>query len=67
MKNQIGFPKFGLGRTNILDTQNASYLAECVYSAATDPLCPVFRVGDMSDAVDANWTELALYGGVIRL
>jgi P2X purinoceptor 4 len=66
IKNQIGFPKFGLGRTNILDTQNASYLAECVYSAASDPLCPVFRIGDISDAVDANWTELALYGGVIR-
>ena len=66
IKNQIGFPKFSVGRTNILDTQNASYLAECVYSAATDPLCPVFRIGDMADAVGANWTELALYGGVIR-
>jgi P2X purinoceptor 4 len=66
IKNQIGFPKFSVGRTNILDTQNASYLAECVYNAVADPLCPVFRIGDMADAVGANWTELALFGGVIR-
>ena len=55
-----------MGRTNILDTQNASYLAECVYNADTDPLCPVFRIGDIVDNVGANWTELSLYGGVIR-
>ena len=42
IKNQIYFPKFGKSRTNILMSQNTSYLSSCVHSDK-DPLCPVFR------------------------
>ena len=66
IKNQIYFPKFGKSRTNILISQNTSYLSVCVHSDK-DPLCPVFRVGDIVTRTGQKFSDIAVYGGVINI
>ena len=66
IKNQIYFPKFSKQRTNVLESQKESYLGECNYSRK-DPLCPVFKIGDIVRETGENFTEMAIFGGVITV
>ena len=66
IKNQIYFPKFQRQRTNILDSQNASYLSSCHHSDQ-DPLCPVFNIGHIVSMTHQNFSEIAVKGGVINV
>ena len=66
IKNQIYFPKFGRQRTNILDSQNQTYLETCQYSDK-DPLCPVFNLGHIVAQTGQNFSDIAVYGGVINI
>ena len=66
IKNQVYFPTFGKQRTNILDVQNETYLSKCRYSDR-DPLCPVFNIESIVSQTGHNYTEMAVYGGVINI
>lgn len=67
IKNQIEFPKFGKKRTNLLETQNQTYLKRCTYDEDTDPFCPVFRLESIIDLAGQNYSAIALTGGVISI
>ncbi len=66
---QIEFPKYGMRRTNILESSNTSYLSSCTYNNETDPFCPVFRLGQLvSDATGGkSFDEVAADGAVISV
>lgn len=63
IKNNIRFPAFSYIRRNILPWMNEAYLKSC--DRKQDPLCPIFRVGDMVREAGENFQELAVEGGVI--
>jgi hypothetical protein len=68
INNFIEFPRFRVEKTNIHGYVN--YLKECNFHPIRDPLCPIFRVGDILDIVEHNRTEKYLMlklGGVIRV
>jgi len=67
IKNQIEFPKFGKKRTNLLETQNQTYLKRCTYHEETDPFCPVFRLDSIVKLAGENYSEISLTGGVISI
>ena len=66
VKNQIYFPKFGRARTNILVSQNTSYLSHCRHGEA-DPWCPVFTIGDIVAATGQTFADIAVLGGVVNI
>ena len=66
IKNQIYFPRFSVQRTNILDSQNESYLSSCHHSDH-DPLCPVFNIGHIVQETGQNFSEISVKGGVINV
>lgn len=66
IKNQIYFPKFQRQRTNILDSQNSTYLSSCHHSDQ-DPLCPVFNIGHIVSMTHQNFSEISVKGGVINV
>ncbi|KAG9339775.1 hypothetical protein JZ751_022441 [Albula glossodonta] len=51
IKNFIRFPKFQFSKSNVLDTNNDTYLKRCMYHDTHNPYCPIFRLGDL-----VNWT-----------
>lgn len=63
IKNNIRFPSFNYIRRNILPSMTDAYLKSC--DRKRDPLCPIFRLGDMVRAAGENFSELAVEGGVI--
>ena len=66
IKNQIYFPKFGKQRSNILLSQNESYLKSCTHSDE-HPFCPVFSLGYIVESAGQNYSEIAYKGGVISV
>ena len=66
IKNQIYFPKFDKQRSNILVSQNESYLSSCSNSE-DQPFCPVFTLGYIVEAAGQNYSEIAFKGGVINV
>lgn len=47
-------------RRNIKDVNNSSYLKHCLYDEATDPLCPVFKLGKIAGyLLEDNFESLA--------
>ncbi|XP_040076711.1 P2X purinoceptor 4 [Ixodes scapularis] len=67
VKNYIEFPLFHVRRSNIQASDNSTYLKYCRYNADSDPLCPVFRLGDIVEEAGVNFEEVAVKGGVIQL
>ncbi|XP_033829104.1 P2X purinoceptor 7 [Periophthalmus magnuspinnatus] len=65
IKNNIRFPAFNYIRRNILPWMSESYLRSC--ERKLDPLCPIFRLGDMVREAGENFHELAVEGGVIAV
>ncbi|KAJ0068122.1 hypothetical protein NL108_016280 [Boleophthalmus pectinirostris] len=65
IKNNIRFPAFNYIRRNILPWMSESYLKNC--ERKLDPLCPIFRLGDMVKEAGENFHELAVEGGVIAV
>ncbi|XP_070082561.1 P2X purinoceptor 5 isoform X9 [Equus przewalskii] len=66
IKNFIRFPKFNFSKTNVLDTEDRSYLKFCQF----DPknlYCPIFRVGSLVSWAGSNFQDIALQGGVIGI
>ena len=66
IKNQVYFPKFDKQRSNILFSQNMSYLSTCTHGE-DHPFCPMFTLGYIVEAAGQNYSEMAFKGGVINI
>ncbi|OQV14284.1 P2X purinoceptor 4 [Hypsibius exemplaris] len=68
VKNYIVFPRFHTKRQSISLTANSSrYFATCLYHPETDPLCPVFRLGDIVSFSGERYEELVHLGAIIGI
>lgn len=67
IKNDIRFPAFNFIRRNILPWMDATYLKGCQFSRVKDPLCPIFRLGDIIKEARENFSQMAIEGGVIGI
>ncbi|XP_006641067.1 P2X purinoceptor 5 [Lepisosteus oculatus] len=65
IKNTIRFPKFEFSKSNVLDTEDDSYLKNCSYNKISHPYCPIFRLGDLVHWAGHDFHEMALLGGSI--
>ncbi|ODM99155.1 P2X purinoceptor 4, partial [Orchesella cincta] len=68
LKNTVEFPDCGnqQGR-NLPHNITASYLKDCMYHKETDPLCPIFRIGDIIKWSGDEFSRVAVKGGVFRI
>ncbi|KAM6118524.1 P2X purinoceptor 5 isoform 2-T2 [Phoenicopterus ruber ruber] len=53
-------------KTNVLATDNESYLKSCRYSTE-HPYCPIFLLGNIVQRAGSDFQEMALEGGVIGI
>lgn len=71
LKNTVEFPGCGLGkqqgRNLPSDFRQADYLKKCKYDENMDPLCPIFKIGDIVSSAGGNFTKVAVMGGVFRI
>ncbi|XP_042580079.1 P2X purinoceptor 1-like isoform X2 [Cyprinus carpio] len=67
IKNSITFPHFNVVRSNLVESVNQSYINTCLYHPKTDPLCPIFRLGDIVELSGFSFSEIARLGGAIGL
>ncbi|XP_042612178.1 P2X purinoceptor 1-like isoform X2 [Cyprinus carpio] len=65
IKNSITFRQFNVVRSNLVESVNQSYINTCLYHPKTDPLCPIFRLGDIVERSGLNFSEIARVGGAI--
>lgn len=65
IKNNIRFPAFNFIRRNILPGMTDSYLKSC--HRGNDPLCPIFKLGDVVRDAGEKFSEMAVEGGVIGI
>uniref|UniRef100_A0A8C3PX42 P2X purinoceptor n=1 Tax=Chrysolophus pictus TaxID=9089 RepID=A0A8C3PX42_CHRPC len=63
IKNNIHFPTFNYTVQNISPKLNTS----CKFNKVTDPLCPIFRLGDILQEAKENFSEVAVKGGIIAI
>jgi len=66
IKNHIYFPKFDKQRSNILSSQNETYLSTCTHDEE-HPFCPIFKLGYIVEAAGQNYSDIAFKGGVINI
>ncbi|KFW80084.1 P2X purinoceptor 5 isoform X2 [Phalacrocorax carbo] len=66
IKNSIRFPKFNFSKTNVLATNDESYLKSCRYSTE-HRYCPIFILGNIVKWAGSDFQEMALEGGVIGI
>ncbi|KAM9117884.1 P2X purinoceptor 5 [Pangshura tecta] len=66
IKNSIRFPKFKFSKTNVLNTDDDSYLKNCHYSAQ-HLYCPIFHLGKLVSWAGNNFQDMASEGGVIGI
>ncbi|KAL2095775.1 hypothetical protein ACEWY4_007923 [Coilia grayii] len=67
MKNSIRFPRFSFFKSNVLETNNASYLKKCRYDESVHPYCPIFRLGDIITRTGHKFQDMAQSGGAIGI
>ncbi|XP_063061486.1 purinergic receptor P2X, ligand-gated ion channel, 8 [Engraulis encrasicolus] len=67
IKNFIRFPKFSFSKSNVLETNNASYLKTCLYHESLQPYCPIFRLGDIINRTGHRFQDMAQSGGAIGI
>ncbi|XP_073696159.1 P2X purinoceptor 1 [Garra rufa] len=65
IKNSITFRQFNVVRSNLVESVNQSYISTCLFHPTTDPLCPIFRLGDIVERSGFNFSEIARVGGAI--
>ncbi|XP_053181430.1 LOW QUALITY PROTEIN: P2X purinoceptor 4-like [Scomber japonicus] len=58
IKNNIRFPAFNYIRRNILPQMNDAYLRNC--QRTYDPLCPIFRLGDIVREAGEKFSDIAI-------
>ncbi|XP_051552669.1 P2X purinoceptor 1-like isoform X1 [Myxocyprinus asiaticus] len=67
IKNSITFRQFNVVRSNLVESVNQSYINRCLYHPMNDPLCPIFRLGDIVERSGFNFSEIARVGGSIGI
>nr|XP_006138748.1 P2X purinoceptor 5 isoform X1 [Pelodiscus sinensis] len=66
IKNSIRFPKFKFSKTNVLNTDDDSYLKTCRYGAQ-HLYCPIFHLGKLVSWAGSDFQKMATEGGVIGI
>ncbi|XP_078235282.1 P2X purinoceptor 5 isoform X1 [Pogona vitticeps] len=66
IKNSIRFPRFKFSKTNVLDTDDNSYLKNCRYGPE-HLYCPIFSLGSLVRWAGSDFQEMASEGGVIGI
>ncbi|KAM4637128.1 P2X purinoceptor 3 [Discoglossus pictus] len=61
VKNSVRFPLFNFEKGNLPDN------LRCLYHPIKNPLCPIFRLGDMINLAGQNFSQLARNGGVLGI
>ncbi|XP_056140315.1 P2X purinoceptor 1 [Lampris incognitus] len=67
IKNSVTFPLFGVTRSNLVESVDASYIGKCLHDADNAPLCPIFRLGDIVRLSGFNFDTIARVGGAIGI
>ncbi|KAG8002173.1 P2X purinoceptor 5, partial [Nibea albiflora] len=67
IKNFINFPKFKFSKSNVLETDNRTYLKTCRYDEELHPYCPIFRLGDITKRAGFNIQDMYTNGGSISI
>ncbi|TKS81312.1 P2X purinoceptor 5 [Collichthys lucidus] len=67
IKNFINFSKFKFSKSNVLETDNKSYLKTCRYDEELHPYCPIFRLGDITKRAGFNIRDMYTNGGSIGI
>ncbi|XP_054450117.1 P2X purinoceptor 7 [Pteronotus mesoamericanus] len=63
IKNNIDFPGHNYTTRNILPDFNKT----CIFHKTKDPLCPIFRLGDIFQETGDNFSEVAIQGGIMGI
>ncbi|KAM9094377.1 P2X purinoceptor 7-like [Sarcophilus harrisii] len=63
IKNSIHFPGFNYGTRNILPETNIY----CTFHKTLRPDCPIFRLGDVLQETGANFSSVAVHGGIVGI
>ncbi|XP_063059614.1 P2X purinoceptor 1 isoform X2 [Engraulis encrasicolus] len=67
IKNSITFPQFEVVRSNLVEGVDSKYLKKCLYHEKNDPLCPIFKLGDIVKLSGFTFQEIAVEGGAIGI
>ncbi|CAB1429899.1 unnamed protein product [Pleuronectes platessa] len=67
IKNSITFPLFDVTRSNLVDGIDAAYINKCYHDPKDDPLCPIFRLGDIVRLSGFDFETIARVGGAIGI
>ncbi|XP_041096938.1 P2X purinoceptor 1 isoform X2 [Polyodon spathula] len=60
IKNAVTFPRYGVSRSNVVP-----FNVSCIYHKDTDPLCPIFRLGDLVTMAGFDFRKIAVKGAMI--
>ncbi|MEE6514886.1 hypothetical protein FKM82_023287, partial [Ascaphus truei] len=66
IKNSIRFPKFNFSRTNILNTNDNSFLKSC-RNSTLNHYCPIFHLGSIVTWSGSEFQNMAMEGRVIGI
>ncbi|XP_036380089.1 P2X purinoceptor 1 isoform X3 [Megalops cyprinoides] len=67
IKNSITFPQFNVVRSNLVEGVDKNYISQCLYNKDSDPLCPIFRLGDIVKLSGFDFSQIATEGGAIGI
>ncbi|XP_028262206.1 P2X purinoceptor 3-like [Parambassis ranga] len=67
IKNSIRFPIFNYTKGNFPSTITSKYIKTCKFDMVNNTYCPIFRVGDIVNYAEQDFTKLARKGGVIGI
>ncbi|KAK3527639.1 hypothetical protein QTP86_030465 [Hemibagrus guttatus] len=67
IKNSISFPAFGVVRSNLVESVTPSYLKTCLFDPDKQPLCPIFKLGDIVSLSGFKFSQIAQLGGSIGI
>lgn len=67
IKNSIRFPLFDVTRGNFPSSMTSTQIKTCTYHPEHNPLCPIFRVGDVLNYTGQNVADLSAKGGEIGI
>ncbi|KAJ8371874.1 hypothetical protein AAFF_G00299120 [Aldrovandia affinis] len=67
IKNSIRFPTFNFIKGNLRPDITKDYIRTCRFNQEEHIYCPIFRVGDVLDYANQDFSSIAKEGGVIGI
>ncbi|KAJ7997353.1 hypothetical protein DPEC_G00228100 [Dallia pectoralis] len=67
IKNSVTFPEFHVTRSNLVEGIDMLYIKSCLHNPLNNPLCPIFRLGDLVKWSGFNFSNIAKDGGAIGI